>query len=90
MAEAIVLSGMTLCAMMPFFAMAMLMRRGKSGFALTIVSILGAIVVILYYGIKTPIGLSPDQAISWLLFFALPSFLGACAGGAAGWLVRRR
>ena len=90
MAEAVVLSGMSLCALIPFFAMAILMHKGKSGLALTIISVIGAALVILYFGIKTPIGLDPVQVISLALLFALPAFLGASAGGLVGIWMRRR
>ncbi len=90
MAELIVLGAMIASAMIPFAAMARSMRIGKTGFALTVMSILGAILVILYFGMRTPIGLSPRQAMGWTLIFALPAVLGGSAGCFAGWLLRKR
>ncbi len=90
MSEIIVFGAMTACAMIPFAVMVGLVRRGKFGAAMTIMSVIGAALVILFFGIRTPIGLTPVQAISWALLFFLPAFLGAGAGGLLGWLLRHR
>ena len=90
MTDIFVLSGMISAAMVPFAIMAFWMRRGRTGYALTLISILGAAFVIFLYGVQTPIGLTPVQAYSFALLFALPAVLGAAAGGVLGWLLRKR
>lgn len=66
------------------------MERGKSGAALTLISLTGASFVILFYAAQGTLGLDPVQAISWALLFALPATAGACAGTLLGWLIRKR
>ena len=88
--DLIILGAMVLSAMVPFALCARWMRLGKFGFAMTLLSIVGAMLVIFFYGVQTPIGLTPVQAYSWALLFALPALLGGSAGCLVGWILRRR
>ena len=90
MTDVLVLGAMLMAAAVAFVLMAFWMRRGKTGYALSLISILGAVLVVFLYGVQTPIGLTPVQAYSFALLFALPAVLGAAAGGLLGWLLRKR
>ena len=90
MINIIVLSGMIITAMVPFVIMTNWMRGGRDGYALTLICMLVAAFVIFLFGVQIPIGLTPVQAYSFALLFALPAVLGAVAGGLLGWLLRKR
>lgn len=81
---------MVVSAMVPFGLITRWVRAGKVGLAMTLLSLIGAALVIFLYGVQTPIGLTPVQAYSWALLFALPAMMGGAAGALLGWLLRRR
>ena len=85
-----IIAAMVACALLPMFLVTYLMIRGKSGLVLTKLSLLGAVIVILYYAVTTPIGIDPLQAYAINYLFALPAMIGACSGALLGWLIRRR
>lgn len=86
----LLIGGMTACALIPMAWMTYLMIRGKSGLVLTVISILGAMFAILYFGTETPIGIDFVQAWAIALLFVLPATLGAFTGTLLGWMIRRR
>lgn len=78
-------------AFVPFGVMAWATSLGKSGLALTIGCLLGALLTILSYAAGNPaFGLDPVMAMGWAMLFALPACLGGAAGALLGWLIRRR
>lgn len=78
------------CALVAFFLLVRLVRGGHSGLALSILSIIGAGLVVLLYAAGRPTGVDPVRAMSAALLFALPALAGGLAGGALGWLLRQR
>lgn len=87
---ALIIAAMVACALIPMMWLTYLMIRGKSGLVLTILSILGAVFVVLYFAVTTPIGIDPLQAYSIAYLFVLPATIGAASGALLGWLIRRR
>lgn len=81
---------MAACALVSFAVLVRLVRRGRSGFALSIVSVAGGCFVILIYASGRPFGIDPVLAMSWALLYLLPVLLGGIAGGVLGWLLRKR
>ena len=75
---------------MAFFLLVRLVRGGQAGLAVSIVSIIGAGLVVLLYAAGRPTGIDPVRAMSGALLFLLPAMMGGLAGGALGWLLRRR
>ena len=75
---------------MAFFLLVRLVRGGQSGLALSILSIIGAGLVVLLDAAGRPTGIDPVRAMSGALLFLLPAMMGGLAGGALGWLLRRR
>lgn len=86
----IVFGAMGASAFIPFVLLTRLVERGKNGFALTVVSLLGAVLTVLMYATDNDFGFDPLKAISWAMLFALPALMGAGAGALLGYLVRRR
>ena len=78
------------CALGAFVMLVWLVRNGKSGLALSILSVIGAGFVVLFYAAGRPTGIDPVRAMSGALLFALPALAGGLAGGALGWLLRQR
>ncbi len=85
-----VLALMICAAMLPFALLARLVRGGKSGLALSLMSIAGGIFVILIYASGRPFGVDPVRAISIAMLVFLPALLGGGAGALLGWMLRRR
>ena len=81
---------MVLCALVPFFALVWLARAGQFGLVVTILSILGAMAVILGYATGKPFGIDPVQAMALLLLGVVPALLGGGAGALLGKLLRNR
>lgn len=90
MIEIAIIGGMTGLAFGAMALLAWLVRKGASGLALTIMSVLGAVLVILFYATGGPIGVDPLVATVLVLVGALPAFLGGSAGALLGWMLRRR
>lgn len=90
MTQATILIGMLACAGVPFALLAKLMRAGQSGWSLTIVSVIGAILVILIFASGRPIGIEPVFAMTLAMLAFVPAFLGSTAGAFLGWLLRRQ
>jgi hypothetical protein len=86
----LIIAAMTACGLVPMAWLTHLMIRGRSGLVLTLLSVLGAIMVILWFAVETPIGLDPLRAYSIFLLFLMPAMIGALSGTALGWLVRKR
>ena len=90
MIEINIIGGMTVLAFSAMALLTWLMRKGASGLALTIMSVLGAVLVILFYATGRPIGIDPLTATILLFVGVLPAFLGGGAGALLGWMLRRR
>ena len=90
MIEIAIIGGMTGLAFGAMALLAWLVRKGASGLALTIMSVLGAVLVILFYATGRPIGVDPLVATVLVFVAALPAFLGGSAGALLGWMLRRR
>ncbi len=81
---------MLLGAFIPFGLVGYLVRIGKNGLALTFVSLIGGLLVLLVYASDGSLGMHPLMAMSWAMVFMLPAFIGSLAGWLLGWLIRRR
>jgi uncharacterized membrane protein YsdA (DUF1294 family) len=81
---------MVCAAMLPFVLLAWLVRSGKSGLALSLMSIIGAVFVVLIYASGRPFGVDPLRAMSTAMLIFLPALLGGGAGALLGWMLRRR
>lgn len=90
MFQVILLAIMLAAAGLPFAALTWAMRRGKDGLVLTVVSVIGAAVAILWFAAGRPMGIDPVQAMTLALVFGVPALLGGTAGAVLGWLLRRR
>ena len=90
MADLAVITVMFVSAMIPFAVMARLMLAQKSGFALTIISVLAAGVAIFVFASITPVGIDPIFAIGVAMVSILPALIGAGAGALLGHLLLRR
>ncbi|SFS14434.1 UDP-N-acetylmuramate--alanine ligase [Yoonia litorea] len=90
MADLAIIAIMLASAAIPFVWLTRLVRRGHSGLALTILSILGGVLAVLLYASGRPFGLDPVQAMGASLLLIIPALAGACAGALLGWLLRRR
>lgn len=86
----LIIAAMTACGIILMVWLTYLMVRGKAGLALTVLSLLGAVLVILVFATGTPIGIDPLQAWTVALLFVLPALIGALSGTLLGWLIRRR
>ena len=90
MADLAVIAVMFVSAMIPFVVMARLMLAQKTGFALTIISVLAAGVAIFVFASTTPVGIDPIFAIGVAMVSILPALIGAGAGALLGHLLLRR
>ncbi|MCA1774644.1 MAG: UDP-N-acetylmuramate--alanine ligase [Paracoccaceae bacterium] len=90
MGQIYLLAIMIVGAVIPFAAMTYWVQRGRNGFALSLVSVIGGALVLLLFASVRPVGADPLMAMAWAQFFVFPGFIGALAGGLLGWLVRRR
>ena len=90
MSQLLVLGLMLTCAMLPFVLMTKLMREGQSGLALTIISVIGATLVIFIYASGRPFGVDPIFAMTVAMLACVPALLGCIAGALLGWLLRRQ
>ena len=90
MSTAAILGLMLLAALLPFALLTHLMRIGKDGAALTLLSLTGGVLAILLFAAGRPMGLDPVGAMTAALLVALPALLGGGAGALLGWLIRRR
>ncbi len=90
MFQIILLAIMVIAAALPFAGLTWAMRRGRDGLALTVISLIGAIVAILWFASGRPIGIDPVQAMTLALIFGVPALLGGTAGVCLGWLLRKR
>ncbi len=86
----VVFAVMVIGAFIPFGIVGYLVRAGKNGLALTIVSAIGGMLVILVWGADGRLGIDPILAISWAMLFFVPATIGALAGWLLGWLMRRK
>ena len=89
MAQLLVLGIMLTCAILPFVALTLAMRKGYTGLALTGLSVVGACLAILWFASGRPIGIDPVTATWVALLGFVPAFLGSSAGAFLGWLLRR-
>ncbi len=81
---------MLMAAMVPFWLITLLVRRGQNGLALTIGSVIGGTFAIFFYATGTPIGINPVFAMGVSMLICVPALLGVFAGTLLGWLLRRR
>ena len=81
---------MTICALLPFFGLVRLARAGQFGLVLTVLSLLGAAAVILFYATAQPFGIDPVRAMAILLLGVVPALLGGGAGAMLGKILRNR
>lgn len=81
---------MVVCALVPFFALVRLARAGQFGLVVTILSLFGAVGVVLFYATGKPFGIDPVQAMALLLLGVVPALLGGGAGALLGRLLRNR
>ncbi|GEM_PF-810098 len=85
-----IIAGMAFCALVPFFVQARLARAGQFGWVVTILSVLGAVLVVLGYATAKPFGIDPVRAMALGLLVFVPAMLGASAGALLGKLLRNR
>lgn len=90
MQDALILTTMLACAMLPFVGCARLMYQGHAGYTLTLISVLGAAFAILLFATNHDIGLDPVRAIGMALLFCLPALAGGMAGTLLGHMLRKR
>ncbi len=90
MTEIGILGLMLIAAMLPFILMVKLVRSGKNGPALSLMSIAGGVFVVLIYASGRPFGIDPVGAMSGAMLVFLPALLGGGAGALLGWMLRRR
>ncbi len=90
MGDLAIIASMLGCAFLPFAVLVKLVRAGASGLALTFMSVLGGVFVVLIYASGRPFGVDPVFALSAALLFVFPALLGGAAGALLGWLLRRR
>jgi len=90
MQDALILTTMLACAMLPFVGCARLMYRGYAGYTLSLLSVLGAAFAILLFGTNHDIGLDPVRAMGMALLFCLPALAGGLAGSLLGAMLRKR
>lgn len=90
MTDFAILAGMLFCAMLPFALFTWLVRSGRNGVALTVISAIGAVFVILIFASGRPFGIHPVFAMTTAMLVCLPALLGGAAGALLGWLLRRQ
>ncbi len=81
---------MVVGAFIPFGIVGYLVRMGKNGLALTLGSVIGAMLWILVWGADGRLGIDPLLAISWAMLFFVPAMIGTLSGALLGWLMRRK
>ncbi|WP_333712867.1 UDP-N-acetylmuramate--alanine ligase [Yoonia sp.] len=86
----VVIGVMLVCALVPFALTTFLLRRGQAGWALTLASLVGAVLTILLFASGRPMGIDPVFAMTLAMLGAFPAFLGCMAGGVLGWMLRKR
>ena len=89
MQDILILTTMLACALLPFVGCARLMYQGFAGYAVTLLSVLGAAFAILLYGTNHDVGLDPVQAMGMALLFCLPALAGGLAGSLLGHILRK-
>ena len=90
MMQFFVIGGMLASAMLPFALLVWLVRSGRNGLALTIVSLIGAAFAIFIFASGRPFGISPVFAMTAAMLVCVPALLGSTAGVFLGWLLRRQ
>ncbi|MEL6571927.1 MAG: UDP-N-acetylmuramate--alanine ligase [Pseudomonadota bacterium] len=90
LADLLVFGLMFLSAMAPFGLATMWMQRGKVGYTLTLISVLGALLVLALFASVRLLGVHPMNAMSAAMLVFLPSTIGCAAGALLGWLIYRR
>lgn len=90
MTQFLLISGMLVCALAPFAGLTWLVRSGQNGLAMTVLCIIGATLVILFYASGRPFGIDPVFAMAIALLVCVPALLGSTAGAFLGWLLRRQ
>ncbi|WP_322889617.1 MULTISPECIES: UDP-N-acetylmuramate--alanine ligase [unclassified Yoonia] len=85
-----IIAGMSVCAFVPFFVLVRWARAGRFGLVLTVLSVLGAVAVILLYATAKPFGIDPVRAMAILLLGLVPAGIGGGAGALLGKLLRNR
>ena len=90
MIQMLLLGIMLSSATFPFVLLTWLTRKGQSGMALTAVSVIGAVLVVLLFAAGRPIGIEPVFAMTVAMLGFVPAFLGSLAGVWLGWLLRRQ
>lgn len=86
----VIVGGMVIAALVPLGLMIRLVRRGHAGWSMTLLSVLGACLMVLLYAAGRPFGVDPVLAMSLALLVVLPAVLGGGAGALLGWLLRKR
>lgn len=85
-----IIGAMTFCALLPFALLVKLVRGGHAGWSISLLSVLGACLMILMFATGRPFGINPAFAMTAALLVFLPALLGGSAGALLGWLLRRR
>ena len=86
----IIIGLMFICALVAFVLMSRLVAAQQNGWALSVISVLGAAFVMFWFASTTPIGIDPMLSVSIAFLIALPAFLGGCMGALMGRLLLRR
>lgn len=86
----LILLVMLACAFVPFILLVRLVRGGAGGWATTILSVIGAGLVIALYASGRPFGIDPLAAMTTAMLGFVPAFCGGAAGALLGWLLRKR
>ncbi len=86
----VILGGMVFAALVPFGILVKLVRGGHAGWSMTLLSVIGALLLVLLYATGRPFGINPVLAMSLALLVVLPAVLGGGAGAVLGWLLRKR
>lgn len=90
MAQLLVFGLMLISAALPFALLTKLMRAGQTGLTVTIISVIGATLVIFIYASGRPFGINPVFAMTVAMLACIPALLGGTAGAFLGWLLRRQ
>lgn len=90
MMQVFVFAGMVFSAMLPFALLTWLVRSGRNGLALTIISLIGATFAIFIFASGRPFGIHPVFAMTVAMLVCVPALLGSTAGAFLGWLLRKQ
>jgi len=90
MAQLLVFGLMLISAALPFALLTKLARAGQTGLTVTIISVIGATLVIFIYASGRPFGINPVFAMAVAMLACIPALLGGTAGAFLGWLLRRQ